>query len=375
MGEAQLREAASRRDWQPVSPLVGAIEKLAGARTAEDVIEILRTSARRLVGSDGISIVLRDEDKCHYVEEDAIGPLWKGQRFPMQTCISGWAMMHGKTAVIPDIFQDDRIPHAIYRERFVRALVMAPIGRNQPIAAIGAYWAKIHEPSDQEVGTLETLARAAATALENVHLIGALRASLKNTELARQELRHRLKNAFSAIGSLGDLVLPKEHAQAISVRLGALSRAYALLEHKPQAKPTILVGELIEAEIEPYRSDAQAKIALSGPPVEIEGEQAIALGLAVNELITNLAARGGLGSRGGLKVSWREENRVVSVNWEEIAGPTVQASVLQTFGSRLMRGLVEGQLKGALRRVAIENRASCTVEFPNLMAREFPANA
>jgi hypothetical protein len=66
MGEAQLREAASRRDWQPVSPLVGAIEKLAGARTAEDVIEILRTSARRLVGSDGISIVLRDEDKWRF---------------------------------------------------------------------------------------------------------------------------------------------------------------------------------------------------------------------------------------------------------------------------------------------------------------------
>ena len=26
-----------------------------------------------------------------YADEDAIGKLWKGQRFPMSTCISGWA--------------------------------------------------------------------------------------------------------------------------------------------------------------------------------------------------------------------------------------------------------------------------------------------
>src|SRR5690348_618461 len=124
---AQVREiAADRGRTSLASPLVAAIEKLAGARTTEEVVETLRTTARRLIGSDGISIVLRDEGKCHYVEEDAIGPLWKGQRFPMQTCISGWAMMHNKTAVIPDIFVDDRIPHAVYRQTFVKSLAMTP---------------------------------------------------------------------------------------------------------------------------------------------------------------------------------------------------------------------------------------------------------
>jgi len=54
----------------------------------------LREDARRLVGSDGITLVLRDGDSCFYAEEDSIAPLWAGQRFPMTECISGWAMLH-----------------------------------------------------------------------------------------------------------------------------------------------------------------------------------------------------------------------------------------------------------------------------------------
>ena len=48
-------------------------------------------------------------------------PLWKGSRFPIQTCISGWAMLNGKAAVIPDIYRDQRIPHSLYRRTFVSA--------------------------------------------------------------------------------------------------------------------------------------------------------------------------------------------------------------------------------------------------------------
>ena len=46
----------------------------------------------RFTDPDGVTLVLRDNGRCHYVEEDAIGPLWKGQRFPLESCISGWVM-------------------------------------------------------------------------------------------------------------------------------------------------------------------------------------------------------------------------------------------------------------------------------------------
>src|SRR5262249_22082470 len=159
--------------------LVTAIAKLAAAREIKDIVETLRTTARNVMGSDGISVVLRDGPNCHYVEEDAVGPLWKGQRFPLETCISGWAMINKETSVNPDIFKAPRIPHAVYREKFPRALVMAPIGDHEPVAAMGAYWAEFRAPAPEEVKTLEMLAAAAATAFENVFLINALSTSLR----------------------------------------------------------------------------------------------------------------------------------------------------------------------------------------------------
>ena len=72
-------------------------------------MDIVRHEARALVDADGASFVLRDGDLCFYAEEDAVGPLWKGQRFPLQTCISGWSMLNRKAAAIEDIYLDPRI--------------------------------------------------------------------------------------------------------------------------------------------------------------------------------------------------------------------------------------------------------------------------
>src|SRR5215510_2104661 len=85
-----------------VNLLVETVQRLSMARDVETVREIVRHAARRLVGSDGATFVLRDGDQCHYVDEDAIAPLWKGQRFPLSACISGWAMLHREAVVIPD---------------------------------------------------------------------------------------------------------------------------------------------------------------------------------------------------------------------------------------------------------------------------------
>jgi coenzyme F420-reducing hydrogenase delta subunit len=46
------------------------MEALAGARSLDAVTAVLRAFARRVVGADGITIVLRDEDECHYIAED-----------------------------------------------------------------------------------------------------------------------------------------------------------------------------------------------------------------------------------------------------------------------------------------------------------------
>ena len=47
---------------------------------------------------------------------------------------------------------------------------MVPIGQGRPIAAIGAYWSELGQPSENEIALLEALARAASVALENERL-------------------------------------------------------------------------------------------------------------------------------------------------------------------------------------------------------------
>lgn len=143
---------------------------LNSARKVELVGQIVRSAARRVAKADGATFVLRDGALCFYADEDAIGPLWKGQRFPMTECISGWAMLHAESVAIPDIELDHRIPLAAYRPTFVRSLVIVPIGRTEPVGAIGAYWAATGKASAAAVEALEELADAAARAIDRIGL-------------------------------------------------------------------------------------------------------------------------------------------------------------------------------------------------------------
>jgi GAF domain-containing protein len=141
--------------------------KLALADDHAQIIETVRQTGRSICGSDGITFVLREGDMCHYVEEDAIGPLWKGQRFLLSTCISGWSMLNGETAVIEDVFSDPRIPYDAYLPTFVKSLIMTPVGEKR-VAAIGAYWAVQRRFSQADIQTVQTFSAIVGAALSNL---------------------------------------------------------------------------------------------------------------------------------------------------------------------------------------------------------------
>lgn len=169
-----------------VTVLLRAIQELAMATTLDDVVRVVRVAARELTGADGATFVLRDGDQCYYVDENAIEPLWRGQRFPLEDCVSGWAMINRATAVIPDIYVDSRIPHEAYRPTFVKSLVMVPIRSMDPIGAIGNYWADEHEATSAEVQLLQALADSTSIAMTHVDIRRELEARKKaQSELAR----------------------------------------------------------------------------------------------------------------------------------------------------------------------------------------------
>jgi signal transduction histidine kinase/CheY-like chemotaxis protein len=179
--------------------LVDVVQRLARCRDLAGVMSVLQAATRHLVSADGATVVLRDGDCCYYAEENAIAPLWKGKRFPMQTCISGWCMLNKQRVAIPDIYADERIPHDAYRPTFVQSLAMVPIRSTDPIGAIGAYWADHHQATDEELATMQALGDSASVAMANIELIASLREASESKDRFVMMLAHELRNPLAPI--------------------------------------------------------------------------------------------------------------------------------------------------------------------------------
>ncbi|WP_298401708.1 ATP-binding protein [Sphingobium sp.] len=413
-----------------------AMEALAGARSIDAIVSVLRAFARRAVGADGIAVVLRDEDKCHYVAEDAMEPLWAGQRFPMQRCVSGWAMLNQQTAVIPDIFMDARVPVDAYRTTFVRSMVMVPIGRVEPIAAMGAYWSEAGAPTENQIALLEALARAASTALENGRLFASLEAlnlqldqrmreQGKDLEKSQDTLRqiqkmeilgkltghvaHDFNNLLTPIIGgldriLSDDIPPESVGRTASMAMQAAEAAQRLVQRlltfarrQPLQPTAVTLSDLLTGMQALLASTLGPRITLaidaptSLPPVHADGHQ---LELAILNLVVN--SRDAMPEGGALTIRAQVRDRnlpapltapaYVCLNIADTGigmTPAVKASAMEPFfttkpsGHGTGLGLsmahgLAGQLGGAL-EIDSEVGQGTNVQFWLPIAKATPA--
>jgi signal transduction histidine kinase len=179
-----------------------AILRLSMARTVGEVGDIVRGVARQLTGADGATFILRENSECYYADEDAIGPLWKGKRFPMTACISGWVMLNRAHAVIPDIYQDERIPHEAYRPTFVKSLVMVPIRKDDPLGAIGNYWSSHRTADQQTLKVLQALADIAAVSIESINVYNELERRVQERTMQLEHANDQLKKANNELQTI-----------------------------------------------------------------------------------------------------------------------------------------------------------------------------
>ncbi len=171
MESAQISDRQADQPGEQPSSVLGtladAIDQLSEAQDLATVHEVVSRFARQLTGADGATFVFRDGKRVSFAEEDAISPLWKGQSFPIEECISGWAMLYRQPVAVSDIQLDDRIRLETYESTFVKSLAMVPIRSIAPLGAIGTYWASSHSASHSEISVLQSLADATAVALED----------------------------------------------------------------------------------------------------------------------------------------------------------------------------------------------------------------
>jgi len=282
--EALLDRPQAASDWyvEAVEHLLGTVQKLSLARTLDDITAIVRHAARELTGADGASFVLRDNGFCYYADEEAIAPLWKGKRFPMETCVSGWVMLNRQPAVIQDIYDDPRIPASAYRPTFVKSMAMVPIRSLDPVGAIGTYWATQRITRPEEIRLLQALADSTSVAMENVQLVAGLEQKVAERTARLQMLNEELDSFSHSVSH--DLRTPLRHVdgfvnllqQLESGRLSPKGREYLKLISNSTASMGRLIENLLEfsrmsrKELQPGPVDMNALVAEAWQELEPE---------------------------------------------------------------------------------------------------------
>ena len=363
--------------------LIVTIQSLSLARSLDDIVAIVCKKARELTGADGATFVLRDGNFCYYVDEDAIATLWKGKRFPMETCISGWVMLNHKPAIIKDIYADPRIPAAAYRPTFVKSLVMVPIRTKSPVGAIGNYWSRMYQPSENQVKLLQALADSTSIAMENVQrytdlnkhleaktqteeqyrlLAEKLQESLSEKESLLKEIYHRVKNNLQVVSGL--LKLQASQAQEPSTKAALATSGSRVQSMSLVHEMLYQSGNLAKVDMKNYISrlsnylyeiygvdSKRIHITQDIDELSLKIDTAIPCGLIINEIISNAFKYAFPGGRSGeIKISLKTHHATKELTISD-NGVGIPASITiekaNSLGLRLICNLTK-QLGGKI---------------------------
>jgi two-component sensor histidine kinase len=249
-------------------------------------------------------------------------------------------MLNRQTAVIPDIYADPRVPIGAYRPTFVKSMVMTPVRPDDPVAAIGAYWAKTNAPGRLEIDRLAAVARATATALANVQLIDSLEKAVERRDFLIQELDHRVKNTLTAVVAISNRTLrnaasPEAFAVAFKDRIYSLAGAHEHLAERRWRDADMKA--LVLMALAPFRGEGADGLTICGPPIQLRPEAAVSFLMTCHELATNAAKYGALSRPDGrVAVNWSlkkdAEPGSFAFEWRESGGPVVAAPGRRGFG-------------------------------------------
>ncbi|ULB08896.1 MASE1 domain-containing protein [Cereibacter azotoformans] len=201
----------------------------------------------------------------------------------------------------------------------------------------------------------------------------ALRSTLERNEMLLREVHHRVKNNLQLISSLVALQrrgvtepAMRERMVRIQGQIGAIARTYDLL-HRLGASEQVDFGPFVPALCEAIEESeggrAQVTPDLQGS-AEVTADSAIALSLALNELVTNALKHGG--PEPEVRVSCRRERGELVLTVADDGpglGEGFDLMAQPGFGVRMVASLI-GQVNGTIRTLPAQRGAAIEIRVP-----------
>jgi two-component sensor histidine kinase len=189
-----------------------------------------------------------------------------------------------------------------------------------------------------------------------------------------RELNHRVKNTLSNVTSI--IALTRRNAKDMDSfsndlleRVRALAASHSLLDGA-QWGPTDLKA-LIEAQLASH-GHAHGRIDADGPSVLVSPNDALSLGLALHELLTNATRYGALSvDEGKVHLHWALNADTISVIWEESGGPSVTEPVKRGFGLNLIERALAHELGQPIKIEFPSTGLRCAFQIPLRKPKSF----
>jgi len=201
---------------------------------------------------------------------------------------------------------------------------------------------------------------------------------MKKSDDAGREIHHRVKNNLQIIASILRLQMRREGSIEAQLALGgAVNRilgmveVHDLLAHADARRVDLaeMLRRLLALHTQTFLAPGQTvRASVKGPKTMVDADRALALSLAANELVVNAFKHGFAGRRQGTLEATveRANGRLAIAIADDGRGLPADFSMTGSshLGLRLVRAVVEEDLKGAFALAAGAKGALATVSIP-----------
>lgn len=279
--------------------------------------------------------------------------------------IAGRALSEASPVIVADVQSEpDYIGHDLAAEQGLRSMVCIPLMlQERALGVMSCYTTEVREFDEDEIRSLETIAKQAAYSIEHAKL------QVRSTLI--QEMHHRVKNNLQQVASLLRIQLHHEPRRTLEEslhdtlsRILAISAVHDLLSRDDLDHVGLVT--LAESIVQHQRDslllpDVTIRFEVRGHNVTLSTAQATQVALIMNELIQNAIEHGFQAAKDGdIHVTVEESGNEVAL-WVSNNGDQLSPEFNFLNASNLGLKIVENLSKALRGRFVLEKRLGWTV--------------